>query len=494
MANHPFDWSTWSDLDATELAQSINNGHVSVPEVMTQLADAVSLQNPTLNAVIELFDDVIETPSTSGANPDGPFYGVPILIKDMGSRIAGRDQQIGLGFKKPEPAVDDDPLIENFRQAGFIVCGRTAVPEDGMTLITHSIRQGDTRNPFNLEHTPGGSSGGSSAAVAGGITPICSASDGAGSIRFPASWTGLVGLKGTRGINPLPKGLNESIMAGAVEGALVRSMRDCASVTEALAIHRHLGGSFMPSHPPPTLRPQAKVETRRFRIGFCTQAWGSDVNIDSDVQSALAKMTQRLEHLGHQLIQLSPQDICDFNSLRESFTVAEWLLPISRELMYQVHEANVELTDANASIQLRNHLALADRYDVDDLFGAQLETEGLMRHWGAFWQHGPCDLLLSPVTPITCPEVTASYRMDSDLDFDSWFAALFDAACFTIPANHMGLPALSIPAGLDRNACPIGMQFMAPWQHEHDLLHLGFQIEQAHPELFNLKPQHGLHR
>jgi Asp-tRNA(Asn)/Glu-tRNA(Gln) amidotransferase A subunit family amidase len=114
MANHPFDWSTWSDLDATELAQSINNGHVSVPEVMTQLADAVSLQNPTLNAVIELFDDVIEKPSTSGANPDGPFYGVPILIKDMGSRIAGRDQQIGLGFKKPEPAVDDDPADRKF--------------------------------------------------------------------------------------------------------------------------------------------------------------------------------------------------------------------------------------------------------------------------------------------------------------------------------------------------------------------------------------------
>ena len=112
MAKHPFDWNSWSSLDATELAQSINDGHVSVPEVMTQLADAVSIQNPSLNAVVELFDDIIETPSNSGANPDGPFCGVPILIKDMGSRIAGRDQQIGLGFKKPEPALVDDPLIE----------------------------------------------------------------------------------------------------------------------------------------------------------------------------------------------------------------------------------------------------------------------------------------------------------------------------------------------------------------------------------------------
>ena len=113
-----------------------------------------------------------------------------------------------------------------------------------MTFITHSIPQGDTHSPFNLEHTPGGSSGGSSASVAGGITPICSASDGAGSIRFPAAWTGLVGLKATRGMNPLPQGLNESILAGAVEGAVVRSVRDCAAVTETLAVHRQLAVSY----------------------------------------------------------------------------------------------------------------------------------------------------------------------------------------------------------------------------------------------------------
>ncbi len=492
MASHPFDWSTWGRLDATELAARLRAKDVTVSEVMHQFADAISLQNPHLNAVIEVFNDVLDDPDSSGANPDGAFYGVPIMIKDMGSRIKGRDQQIGLGFKAPELATEDDPLIENFRAAGFIVCGRTAVPEDGMTLITHSIPQGDTRSPFNLLHTPGGSSGGSSASVAGGITPICSASDGAGSIRFPAAWTGLVGLKATRGMNPLPQGLNESILAGAVEGALVRSVRDCAAVAEALAVHRQLGRSFMPPHPPPQLLKELSKPHRQLRIGVSAEAWGSSVSVDADVLKSTEEAARRLGALGHTIVPLQPEEICDFNALRTSFSVAEWLLPISRELMYLVEKANVSLSDENASIQLRHHLELADRYSIDDLFEAQMVTEALMRTWGDFWQSGVCDVLLSPVTPIACPEIDSGYRMDSPQGFDDWSETLFDAACFTIPANHMGLPALSLPSGIDRNGCPIGIQLMAPWRHEHDLIHLASHYETAHPALFNLPRGHGI--
>ena len=492
MATHPFDWATWGRIDATELAAKLQAKDVTMPEVMHQFADAISIQNPRLNAVIEVFDDVLDDPDSSGANPDGPFYGVPIMIKDMGSRIQGRDQQIGLGFKAPDLATEDDPLIKNFRAAGFIVCGRTAVPEDGMTLITHSIPQGNTHSPFNLQHTPGGSSGGSSAAVAGGITPICSASDGAGSIRFPAAWTGLVGLKGTRGINPLPKGLNESILAGAVEGALVRSIRDCAAVTEVLAIHRQLGRSFMPPHPPPLLIKELTVPRRKLRVGVSAEAWGSSVLVDADVLKSIEETTRRLEALGHTIVPLQPKEICDFHALRSSFSVGEWLLPISRELMYLVDEANVPLTDENASIQLRHHLELADRYSMDDLFEAQMVTEALMRRWGDFWQSGVCDVLLSPVTPISCPEINSNYRMDSPQSFDEWSENLFDAACYTIPANHMGLPALSLPSGSDRNGCPIGVQLMAPWRHEHDLIHLASHYEAGYPALFNLPRAHGI--
>ena len=121
MTTHPFDWATWGRIDATELAVKLRAKDITVSEVMHQFSEAVSIQNPRLNSVIEVFDDVLDDPASSGANPDGPFYGVPILIKDMGSRIGGRDQQIGLGFKPPDLAAKDDPLIKNFRAAGFIV-------------------------------------------------------------------------------------------------------------------------------------------------------------------------------------------------------------------------------------------------------------------------------------------------------------------------------------------------------------------------------------
>ena len=492
MGKHPFDWETWARLDATELATSIRARETNASEVVAQFADAAAIQSKTLNAVVEIFDEAVTRPESTGANPKGPFYGVPVLIKDMGSRIAGKNQQIGLGFKPQEFASADDPLISNFRDAGFIVCGRTTVPENGMTLITHSIPQGNTHNPFNLLHTPGGSSGGSAAAVAGGLTPVCSASDGAGSIRFPAAWTGLVGLKGSRGINPLPVGLNESILAGAVEGALVRSIRDCAAVTELLARHPKWGGSFMPPHPAPVLTPELHNPRQKLRIGLCTKPWGTSGSLDPDVAASIDSFAKRLEALGHEIQPLEPREICDFDALRKSFTVSEWLLPISRELAHLVDQSKATLSDENASIQLRHHLDLADRYTLDDLFEAQHTTDELMRDWGQFWRQGPCDVLLSPVTPISCPEIDSQYRMDAPGTFDAWFEGLFDAACFTIPANHMGLPALSLPVGLDRNNCPLGVQLMAPWRQEDVLINLAAQYEHAHPEAFNMKAAHRL--
>ena len=129
-------------------------------------------------------------------------------------------------------------------------------------------------------------------------------------------------------MNPLPKGLNESILAGAVEGALVRSIRDCAAVTEVLAIHRQLGRSFMPPHPPPSLIKELTVPHRKLRVGISTEAWGSSVSVDADVLKSIEETARRLEALGHTIVPLQPKEICDFYALRSSFSVGEWL-PLS---------------------------------------------------------------------------------------------------------------------------------------------------------------------
>ena len=131
-------------------------------------------------------------------------------------------------------------------------------------------------------------------------------------------------------MNPLPQGLNESILAGAVEGALLRSVRDCAAVAEALAVHRQLGRSFMQPHPPPQLLKELSKPHRQLRIGVSAEAWGSSVSVDADVLKSTEETARRLEALGHTIVPLQPEEICDFNALRTSFSVAEWLLPISR--------------------------------------------------------------------------------------------------------------------------------------------------------------------
>ena len=488
MADRPFSWSEWGGFDASGLAEAIRDRQVPLKAVMAQTEAAVARINPKTNGIVELFADVIEDPSRAKANPDGPLYGVPIFIKDMGSRIEGRHQEVGMAFRESQPAELDDPLIENFRLAGCVIVGRTAVPEDGMTLLTHSIKQGDVHNPFNSRHTPGGSSGGSSATVASGITPICSASDGAGSIRFPASWTGLIGLKATRGLLPLPRGLDESLMAGASEGALTKSVRDCALIFEQLAVHRYWGNSFMPPPIMPPLQAESATAHRTLRIGYCDEPWGSESDLAPDVLSALRQMLARLGDLGHELVRVDSSEICDFLAMRHAFAISEWVLPISKELEYEVAESGVTLTDANASLQLRHHIEAGAKYSLDDFFAAKAAAEGMMRQWGAFWQMGNFDALLTPVTPINCPPLDSHYRMDSPLPFDDWYGGLMDAACFTFPANYMGLPALSFPAGLDSAGCPVGMQFMAPWLGEPTLMKLAFQLERHFPELMAPRP------
>ena len=174
------------------------------------------------------------------------------------------------------------------------------------------------------------------------------------------------------------------------------------------------------SPPPPQLINELSAPHRSLRIGVSLDAWGASVAIDPDVLASLEESAKRLEALGHTLVPLSPEEICDFKALRSSFSVAEWLLPISRELMHLTDEANVPLTDLNTSVQLRHHLALKDRYNIDDLFEAQMVTEALMCRWGDFWQSGACDVLLSPITPIACPKINSHYRMDSPQSFDEW--------------------------------------------------------------------------
>ncbi len=187
---------------------------VSAQQVANQAAEGVARLNPKLEAVIELFDDVRANPDTDAPDSTGKLYGVPIFLKDLGSGLKGRTQDSGSAFTKGTRIAATDPTVENYLRAGLVPLGRSTTPEFGMTFDTTTDYRGEvkvTRNPWNLAHTPGGSSGGSAAAVAAGIVPLSMSSDGGGSTRIPASFCGLVGLKASRGRVPQPLARSEYI-------------------------------------------------------------------------------------------------------------------------------------------------------------------------------------------------------------------------------------------------------------------------------------------
>lgn len=191
-------WNEWAHLDGVALGELVRKKQISARDLASQTAAAVERVDPKLHAVLGMFEDVIENPNADNPNQSGKLFGVPIFLKDLGSGLAGRLQEQGTAMYRGAVAKATDPLIENFLAGGLVPIGRSTTPEFGMTFDTSTNYLGSlkiSRNPWNLERTPGGSSGGSAALVAAGVTPISMSSDGGGSTRIPASYCGLVGTQ-----------------------------------------------------------------------------------------------------------------------------------------------------------------------------------------------------------------------------------------------------------------------------------------------------------
>ncbi len=477
-------WKEYSECDATDLAELVSAGEVTAAELARQAAAASENVNPQLNAIIEVFDDVLANPYRDGMSKTGPFHGVPIMLKDLGSRMKGRLQENGYAWQSGNIAEADDPLTENFRAAGFNLIGRTATPEDGMAGVTETIKFGITRNPWNLDHSAGGSSGGSAAAVAAGIVPICSASDGGGSIRLPASWNGLIGLKTTRGRLPLPSGLHEALLPSGVEGIVSRSLRDTAHVNDLIS-RKPLGSGFMPYPEKSLLLPQLVAPFRRFRIALSTGNWSRSDNLPKEYKERIEAIARELQQMGHHVEDVEDDDICDFEQLFQSFKIANWMAPLGNWIPALAEAFGVTLTPENTSNQALNLINAAKSLGISDLLDAAGVNAVTTRQWGKFWEQG-YDLLLTPTMADRCPLVKSEkYALSSSLPFDAFFDHGMDLCRYTMPGNDSGLPAISLPAGLDDNLCPMGMQFYAPWNHEQDLIHIARQVEQVKPEWFN---------
>ena len=482
-------WDEWAGHDGTSLSALVRAGQLTAAELAGQAAAAVERVDPQLEAVLEVFEDVVGNPDADRPNREGRLYGVPIFLKDLGSGLAGRRQERGSALFRGAVAAVTDPTVENYLASGLVPVGRSTTPEFGMTFDTSTTYLGApkvTRNPWNTERTAGGSSGGSAACVSAGVTPVSMSSDGGGSTRIPAAFCGLVGLKATRGRVPHPLASSEYIARIAIEGVVTRSVRDTAAVYETLTRIPN-GGSFIAMGPPEgSYLAAIERDPAALRVGLSTGRWGRATDTDAQVAARTREVGMLLQSLGHQVEEIDGDAICDWTSMWSGY-ITQWIG--SRALFAATAWGRgvdpAALQQFLGPMTFR-HYAASERYDKFDIFRMMECNNAVTRSFGRLMER--FDILLTPTLAIRVPRANGPYSLLRDEELGPWVERLADACRYTMPGNETGLPAISVPAGLDQDGLPIGVQLHGNFRAEAMLMQAAAQIERARPQWFGARP------
>ena len=462
-------------LDATAQAELVRSGQASPAELVEAAIERAEAINPELNAIIHPLYE--EGRAAAADPPDGPFRGVPFLFKDLGAGLAGQPLHLGVqALKDADFRLPVDTFLgARFRDAGLVSIGKTNTPELGILPTTEPDAYGATRNPWDLERTSGGSSGGSAAAVAAGIVPIAHANDGGGSIRIPASCCGLVGLKPTR--QRISEGpLLGDLMSGlSVELVVSRSVRDVAAVLDA--VHGSAPGD--PYVAPPPERPYAeelRAEPGRLRIGLGTEPW-ADIEVDPEVIEVTREAAKLLESLGHDVDTEVPERPTGGLDPLETFMVrwnagqAASLTTFETILGRQLGPGDLE--------PLTLAMAAEGRGNDSGEYLTAVGTHHAMSRQFAFWFEAGHDLLLTP-TMGELPPPLGTFD-DSGDDPMRAIRRAQKTAVFTAVQNATGNPAISLPLHWTDDGLPVGVQLVAPFGREDVLIRIAAQLEQAMP-------------
>ena len=466
-------------MDATAQAELVSSGEASPVELLDAAIERMEKVNPEINAVIhDLSDDA--RAAAAGDLPDGPFKGVPFLLKDLGAAFAGQPLHMGSTLLKEADfrAPMDSFLAQRFRDAGLVTFGKTNTPEFGIVATTESDAYGPCRNPWDTDRTPGGSSGGSGAAVAAGIVPMAHANDGGGSIRIPASNCGLVGLKPTRQRISEGPMIGDNMGGMTVELCVSRSVRDTARLLDA--VHGSAPGD--PYVAPAPLRPyvdELNDESTGLRVGTMTRA-AVDIELEQPCIDAVLAAAKLIESLGHNVdersfLDLLPEggegpDIGDTFLTRWAAGQAATISTFSMLLGREITADDVEpLTWELAQI---GHERDGGRYLMD--VGLH---QGLSRMIAGWFESG-YDLLLTPTMAEVPPPIGVIDTHEPNL---AAYHRCMPSGAFTALFNVTGQPAISLPLHWTDEGLPVGVQLVAPFGREDLLIRIAAQIERAQP-------------
>ena len=465
--------------DATELAALVRGGQASPAELVDDAIARVERLDPTINAVIHERFEAARTEARNGL-PDGPFRGVPFLVKDLGCEIAGEPHTLGNRALKDADvrATQDSYLYESIRGAGFVTLGRTNTPELGGTITTEPEAFGPSRNPWNTDHSTGGSSGGSAAAVAAGMVPMAHASDGGGSIRVPASECGLVGLKPSRGrISQGPK-TGEGWAGATTDGVVSRSVRDTAAMLDVMA-GRHTGDPYVAIPPTRPFADEVGADPGRLRIGLAPSHAG--VQTDPECVAAVEATGRLLESLGHEVEVDQPDAFFDEEFSRHFVTIVAVATAVDFVNMGESVGRPIVEDDVEASNWLMGSIGRS--ITAADYIASVNWVHAWSRRLQAWWDD--FDVLVSPVIAVPPPPI--GWLSDPELGTERLTSILQ----FTAQFNVSGQPAMSLPLHWSETDLPVGVQFVGPIDDEALLIRVAAQLETAAPWSDRLPPLYG---
>ncbi|MBD0262538.1 MAG: amidase [Tolypothrix sp. Co-bin9] len=448
---------------ALQQAELIRQRQVSPLELVELYLERIQRLDPQLGSYFTVMaesaiaDARAKTEMLSGGGVSSslpPFFGVPISIKDL-NPVAGVRCTYGNPALLNQIAEYDDGIVTRIRSAGFVVLGKTATSELGSFPYTEPTGFLPTRNPWNLEYTPGGSSGGAAAALAAGLSAIAQGSDGGGSVRGPAACCGLVGIKPSRGrVTQAPAG--DRLSGIATNGPIARTVADAAALLDVMSGYV-TGDPYWLPDPKPSFLTASKEKIGALRIAFATSIPPLG-QADASCQQAVLKTVKLLEELGHTVEEQCP----DFSGLVEPFQV--------------VWQSSVAASGIPAEVlQPVNRFLLARTASAGEYLRAVFQMQMVSRQIVAFFE--TVDVLVLPVylhSPIRVGEW-------ANLSPEETFQRIIHWIAPCPPANATGQPAIAIPVGFDDNNLPMSVQLIGKPAAEATLISLAAQLEAVLP-------------
>jgi amidase len=460
----------YADFDGVGLGGLVAQGDVNPAELVEEAIRRAEAANPKLNAIV--FTDYQRArDAAAGVLPQGAFPGVPFFLKDIFGFTKGMPTRQACRLIPPVPSDHDSLLTARFRAAGLIMLGKTNVPEFGLVPTTESKLYGPCRNPWNLEHSPGGSSGGSAALVAAGVVPLAHANDGGGSIRIPASCCGLVGLKPTRSRTSYAPDFGDIVDGLGVDLVVSRSVRDTAAALDAVA--GNVQGDPYWAPPPDAYFDGIARAPKRLRIAFSTNKLDGRP-LHDDCIAAVRAAADLCERLGHNVEEGSPD--LDQSLLIPAF-MALWGANLAAGIDYLSHLVGRAPTADDFEGLTWGLYEAGKQVSASQYLLAKGVMAQATRQAAAF--HETYDLWLT-ATLGTPPVKLGTFDME-ERDPQRSFAPLIDYVPFTAMQNVTGQPAVNLPMHWNADGLPIGVQFVGRYGDELTLLQLAAQMENAAP-------------